>query len=165
MTVLAAHGLAVSPPRGWDARIWTPVSSTVVAPPAMHLAGASIPMGGTPNAILHIANFPLPVVRGDYGSGAVEEMGVRSVFAAVVEFDREAASTPMFAASGVPRIRGDRFDRNAMQRVLPRRSGAQWFFHEGGRAWCLYAVVGSHALRRTLASELDAVIRTIRIGR
>lgn len=161
---ISAHGISVDLPPGWDARIWLPAPAPVVAPPAMRLDGMAIPAGGTPNAVCHLANFPLPVRRGDYGSGAVEQMGPRHVFAALVEFDPEAASTAMFAHDGVPRVRAARFHPRAMQRVLPGMAGAQWFFRTAGRAFCLYAVVGSNLAKGALASRLDAVLRSLVIS-
>jgi hypothetical protein len=157
---LAAEGLSVHLPRGWDGRIRWAESDPGIALPASHLA-APVPAGGTPNAVLHVANFGLPAQRGDYGSGAVEKMTTRHVFAALVEFDPEAGETPLFASSGMPRVRAAKFGPNAMQRVLPRMCGAQWFFTDGGRAFCLYAVLGSYALRRPLAATLDPVIQSI----
>ena len=41
-----------------------------------------------------------------------------------------------------------------MQRPLKGQSGAQVFFHDQGRAFVLYAVVGSHLSR---ASRIDAI--------
>ncbi len=160
---LSAAGLSIAVPRGWDARIrWT--TSAPAAPiPALHL-DEPVPAGGTSNAVLHVANFGLPAQRGDYGSGAVELMTTRNVFAALVEFDPEAAATALFAPVGLPRVRATRFGPDAMQRVLPRMCGAQWFFQVGGRALCLYAVLGSYALRRPLAAELDAVVQRIGIS-
>ena len=70
---LAHQGLAVVTPRGWDARIFRR------QPPARP-ARSRCP-------ILHAADFPLPAVRGDYGSGAVEIMGPNHVFLSLIEFD------------------------------------------------------------------------------
>ena len=157
---LSAEGMSIRLPRGWDGRIRFAIPEPTAALPALHL-GSPVPAGGTANAVLHIANFGLPAQRGDYGSGAVEKMGARSVFAALVEFDPEAGATPLFASVGMPRVRAAKFGPNAMQRVLPRMCGAQWFFSVTDRAFCLYAVLGSYALRRPLAAVLDPVIQTI----
>jgi hypothetical protein len=159
---LSAEGLSIDLPRGWDGRIRWVDSEPSAALPAIHLA-APVAIGGTPNAVLHVANFGLPSQRGDYGSGAVEKMTTRNVFAALVEFDSEAGATALFASTGLPRVRDANFGPNAMQRVLPRMCGAQWFFTAGGRAFCLYAVLGSYALRRPLAAVLDPVIQTIAV--
>jgi hypothetical protein len=159
---LTAEGLSIDLPRGWDGRIRWVESDPAAALPAIHL-GVPVAAGGTPNAVLHVANFGLPAQRGDYGSGAVEKMSTRNVFAALVEFDAEAGATALFASAGVPRVRGANFGPNAMQRVMPRMCGAQWFFTVGHRAFCLYAVLGSYALRRPLAAVLDPVIQTLRV--
>jgi hypothetical protein len=160
---LSAEGLSIKLPRGWDGRIRWVTSDPAAALPALHLS-EPVAIGGTPNAVLHVANFGLPAQRGDYGSGAVEKMTSRCVFAALVEFDPEAGATALFASTGMPRVRAVSFGPNAMQRVLPRMCGAQWFFTAGGRAFCLYAVLGSYALRRPLAALLDPVIQTITVA-
>ena len=160
---LSAEGLSVRLPRGWDGRIRFVVDGPSAALPAVHL-GDPVPIGGTTNAVLHVGNFGLPAQRGDYGSGAVEKMGARNVFAALVEFDPEAAGTPLFASAGLPRIRGANFGPNAMQRVMPRMCGSQSFCTVAGRAFCLYSVLGSYALQRPLAALLDPVIQTITIA-
>lgn len=162
--ILRAHGIAVPLPAGWDGRIRWALDAATVSPPALHLPGVEVPTGGTTNTVTHLANFRLPERRGDYGSGAVESMRARHVFASLVEFDPEAAATPLFSTVGVPRIRGTRFAPSAMQRVMPRMSGAQWFFSAAGRAFCLYAVLGSHAMRRALAGQLDVVMRGVTIA-
>lgn len=159
-----AHGIAVSLPSGWDARIRWAQPAETAAPPALRLPGVAVPSDGTTNTVTHIANFRLPERRGDYGSRAVDLMRSRHVFAALVEFDPEAAETPLFGTAGVPRVRAARFSPNAMQRVMPRMCGAQWFFHVSDRAFCLYAVLGSHAMRRALAAQLDGVVSRILIA-
>jgi hypothetical protein len=50
-----------------------------------------------------------------------------------------------------------------MQRPLPGQSGAQFFFTEAGRAFCLYVVLGSHARRRQLVPEVNLVLSALSV--
>ena len=82
--------------------------------------------------VAHLANFPLPADRGDYGSGAVERMGPGHVLVCLLEFDSEAADTALFAHDGVPTFAPSSFAPNAMQRTIQGMSGAQAFFRAVG---------------------------------
>jgi hypothetical protein len=157
--VLAAHGLAVTLPAGWDGSIRRPAGD------APTTAEADVGPLGTTNPVLQAASFPLPAVRGDYGGGAVELMGPTDVFLALVEFDREAAATPLFATVGLRRpLTARSFDRATMHRPLPGHSGHQQFFRTpGGRAFSLYVAIGSHRLRGSSAARADRVLATVRI--
>ncbi len=155
---LRAHGLSVTVPAGWDGSITRPEGdpSTTDAPDVGEL--------GTANPVLHVASFALPRVRGDYGGGAVERMRPTDIFIALVEFDPEAGSTPLFSDTGLNRpISDPMFSRATMHRPLPGASGHQQFFHTGGRAFGLYVALGAHRLRRTSVPRADRVLATIRI--
>ena len=71
------------------------------------------------------------------------------------------AGTALFARVGVPRVSAADFAPNNMQRPIPGQSGAQYFFNHGGRAFCLYVVLGSHARRNELVVEVNAVLSTL----
>jgi len=147
---LARHGLGVELPRGWDGRIFRPAADEP---------------GATTRAILHAANFPLPERREDYGGGAVEVMGADGVLVMLLEFDPEAASTPLFAQlQGMPRrLPRSAFSPNRLQRILPGQAGAQVFFTDQGRAWSLYVVLGSWARRAQLAGQADRLLASVRL--
>jgi hypothetical protein len=147
---LARHGLGVDLPSGWDGRIYRPAADEP---------------GATSNAILHAANFPLPERREDYGGGAVELMRAGDVLVMLLEFDPEAAATPLFAQrQGLPRrLAASAFGPNHLQRILPGQAGAQFFFSEAGRAWSLYVVIGSWADRAALAEQASRLLATIRL--
>ncbi|MDQ1438905.1 MAG: hypothetical protein QOK43_2534 [Acidimicrobiaceae bacterium] len=149
MPRLAAFGLAVDLPAGWEgrARRRTPEPGATALP------------------ILHAASFPLPAERGDYGGGAVELMSADDVFVTLFEHDPAAAGSPLFARPGRPlRLPPEDFQPNALQRVLPGQSGLQSFFTEDGRAFCLYVVLGSHVRRFVLAPRAEAIVRSLAIG-
>jgi hypothetical protein len=154
---LSAHGLSVAVLPGWDVRIERRVESAVPAP------GSEWPMGGYVHPVLHAATSALPVNRGDYGSSYVERMRPTDVFVCLVEFDHEAGDTEMFD-EGQPRsLRPGSFHPEAQQRVLPGMCGTQRFFTTGGRAFCLYVVLGSWLQRKALANTATSLISTIEI--
>jgi hypothetical protein len=145
---LAHQGLAVVTPRGWDARIFRrqAIAGEVTYP------------------ILHAADFPLPAVRGDYGSGAVEIMGPNHVFLSLIEFAAAEAASPLFDRQRPSRITTGEFGPDRLQRVLPGQAGAQFFFAERGRPFCLYVVLGSFTGRDALVSRADDIFRTMEVS-
>jgi hypothetical protein len=146
---VAGHGLSIDLPSGWEARISLATDG---------------PVGGTRNPVLHAASRPLPEVRGDFGGGLVEQLGSTDVFIAVIEYDREAVRTPLFATQGFPRaISGSSFQTHTLQRGVVGQSGSQWFCSVGGRALCLYVVLGSHHDRYRLATKAFRVVQTIKV--
>jgi hypothetical protein len=120
---------------------------------------------GTPvRSLVHLANFALPVERGDYGSGAVETMGAGAILVVVMEFDPETARTAMFSGTGVPRsLSADDFSAQALQRRLPGQGGAQRFFRVGTRAFGLYVVLGSLRQAGMLVREVNRTLEGIAI--
>ena len=146
---VAAHRLAVDTPHGWDARIYRR-SQTEAGEHAF--------------PIMHAANFALPSIRGDFGSGAVDRMRRDNVFVVLLEFDPPSAQTALFANRGVPRPRSDEFHPAQLQRVLPGQSGGQWFFNTGDRAFCLYVVLGSHHRRARLVPHVHNLLDRLTIG-
>jgi hypothetical protein len=153
---LRAHGLAVLVPSGWDGAITRPQGD----PNWTDTADVG-PMG-TANPILHVASFPLPRVRGDYGGGAVETMRPTDMFIALVEFDPEAGSSPLFSSGAMrrPLLESD-FSRATMHRPIPGHSGHQQFFRSGGRAFALYVALGGHRLRRSQVPRVNRVLGSI----
>lgn len=145
--------VVVDPPAGWEAEIYR-----------REEGGFSTLTGETTGAVVHIANFPLPAQRGDFGSGAVEIMRTDDVLMVLFEYGRDSVGTPLFSANGLPVVRAEDFDPNKMQRPLPGQSGAQYFFSAAGRAFCLYVALGSHARRADLVSLVNAVLATVTIS-
>lgn len=145
---IAHQGLSVVTPRGWEARIYRRR--------ATHAGEITRP-------VLHCADFPLPNLRGDYGSGAVEVMGTDHVFLSLIEFDAAEAAAPLFAHPRPTRITAGEFGPDRLQRGIPGQAGAQFFFNEGGRAFCLYVVIGSYQGRRSLVERANAIFQTMEV--
>lgn len=150
MSTLAAHGIEVQIPAGWDGRISVRPAGT--APGAEH-------------PVAHLASFALPARCGDFGSGAVERMTARDVLVCLLEFDQPEAGSALFGRRAVPRFRPDDFAPNSMQRTIPGMCGAQAFFTAAGRAMCLYVVLGSFRSRASLAPAVNGVLSDLRISR
>jgi hypothetical protein len=148
MTRITAHGLSLAPPAGWDAIIYR-------RRPALP--------GEETLPVVHSATVPLPPERGDYGSGVVEMLGPDDVFVSLLEFGAGAAGSPLFRAAGVPGLTPDMFAPKQVQRVLRGQAGVQRFFTHRGRAFCLYAVIGSFPNRVPLCFRVNQVISSLLI--
>ncbi len=161
MAAMTAHGIAVDLPAGWDGHI-----SVRHEGGALSIQSAS----GTRLAslqsrpVVHLANFGLPTDRGDFGSGAVELMGEDDVFVVLFEHEPAAVHTALFRSQGLPRALTPRdFDPRTLRRGIPGQTATQHFFQEGGRAFCLYAVLGSHARRARLVPIANRVLTSVRL--
>jgi hypothetical protein len=152
---VGAGGVAIDLPTGWDGR----ARSSSGAPSSARAAAA--PARGV---VLHAGSFALPAQVAEYGSGAVERMTASDVLLCLVEHDPDDIDRALFRRRRVPVVRAQDFDPQGMQRAIPGMSGAQWFFRAADRAFCLYAVLGSHRARRDLAPRLAAVVDTLQIS-
>ncbi len=159
MSAFVAAGISVDLPAGWDAQIRS-AGQSGPQPSRIVEASDGIPSEGM---VLHAASFALPAERGDYGSGAVEVMGGSDVLVCLLEHERAAADTALFATQGVPRLRPGLFSPQTMQRSVAGMAGAQQFFQVGGRPFCLYVVVGSWHTRGPLVAAADRVTASLRI--
>ncbi len=146
MARLTGYGVHVDLPSGWDGRIY------------------SRDVGGQARAAVHAATFPLPGQRGDFGAGAVETMGDGDVFVVLLEYDPAQTGQPLFQAQSQPAaFSPGAYSPNMLQRAIAGQAGAQAFFAAGGRAFCLYAVLGRYGNRDALAAVANEVIGAIRI--
>ena len=142
MRSLAAHGLALGVPAGWEGRIQRRVS-----------VGAE-----RTRAVVHLANFALPEQRDDFGGGVTPGMRSSDVFVVLFEYGPESLGAPLFGSQGVPRVGAAMFGSKRLQRTLPGQVGCQRFFTAGGRPFCLYVVAGSRAYLPRIVSEVNAVL-------
>jgi hypothetical protein len=147
MAAVSAYGLRVEAPSGWDVHVYR-----------RHPDDGSV---GYP--IVHASNFPLPRSRGDFGVGAVERMATDHVLVVLFEYEPEAAGTPLFRSTRRPRPQLTDFRPDQLQRIVPGQSGAQWFFTERGRPFCLYVVMGSHARRRRQLPDVNRLLDSLTV--
>ncbi len=134
--LVSRFGLSAAARPGWDTRIFRRVADTE--------------LGEVTHPVLHACTRALPAERGDLGGGVVEVLRPQDVFIALVEFGSDVAGDGLFGPQGVPRLAPSQFGPDRLQRVVPGRSAAQHFFTEGGRAFCLFVVLGNHARRMAL---------------
>jgi hypothetical protein len=148
VATLSRSGLTIDLPDGWDGRIY------------QRDAGPDV----VTRRAMHVANFALPPNMGDYATAAVERMQSDDVLVALIEFDPASAGAGLFADQGMPAaLTADAFSPTAMPRAIPGRTGSQFFFSSGGRAFCLYVVLGSHNDRAALLPVVNAVVGTLKI--
>ena len=145
---IASLGLSVEPPAGWEATIYR----------------RNPDPGERTYPVMHAATVPLPPERGDYGAGVVELLGATDVVVGILEFGSEAAGTSLFKSlPSVPGLVPNSFQPRQLQRTIRGQAGAQRFFAVQGRAFCLYAVVGSLANRIALSSRANQLIGSFRV--
>ena len=113
--------------------------------------------------VVHVCTRPLPSTVGDFGGGVVEALAPDDVFVALLEYGSDLAGTGLFERRGMPRLAPSQFAENRMPRDVVGRSASQHFFSEGGRAFCLFTVLGSHSRRMATVPRAVAVVRTLRV--
>jgi hypothetical protein len=164
VTDLAARGVGITLPLGWEGRVFRrPAAGEVGASAA---DGRPAPPGEVTNTVLHAATIPLPPDAGDFASSAVPALGPADALVVLVEYDPANATTPLFAQlSPVPRrVAADDFSPRTLQRALPGQAGYQRFANEAGRAFCLYVVLGGFANRARVVTRVNAVLATLTIA-
>jgi hypothetical protein len=143
MTQLSALGFSVSLPRGWEARIGRR--------PATAPHEQTFP-------VVHLASFPLPEQRDDFGGNVTAGMRSSDVFVTLFEYGPDAVAQPLFASSGVPRVSAPMFSPTRLQRRRPGQLGCQRFFNTNGRAFCLYVVAGSRASLPAIIAQVNTAL-------
>ena len=133
MTV-SAYGIEAALPAGWEGRISkrSQPAATVARAAGVSPVDAVGPDGNPserPQPIAHLANFPLPEDRGDFGSGAVDVMGTGDVLVVLFEYGPESVGQPLFSRQGMPSdLTPKMFSPSALQRTMPGQAGCQVFF-------------------------------------
>lgn len=152
---VAAHGLTARLPAGWEGSIRGERAVTAPRHPAAAGDDRRLP-------VAHFATFALPAARDDFGAQAVEVMRTSDAFVSLLEYEPEEADSALFANKGLPRRLDPRaFSRRQLQRTLAGQAGFQWFFNEGGRAFCLYIVLGDAADAHRLVRKVEQVLATL----
>lgn len=150
-------GLSADLPAGWSARIRRGPD------PGGAARGTDGPPLERSMPVLHVSTRPLLPDTGDFGSGMWEALGTDDVFVALVEYGTDVADQGLFESQGLPRLAPSSFHANRMPRHIPGRSAAQRFFSVGGRAFCLFAVIGEHSRRMVTVPRAVAAIRTFSV--
>lgn len=150
---LAAHGIEVNLPRGWEGRIYRRP-------------------GGDPT--LHAATFALPHEDGDFGSEATARMPPGASFLVLKEYHPGGGLVPgagLFARKGLPHpLEPHHFHPRTLQVGRRGQAGAQHFFTAHSRPFCLYAVVSGRAglsaasVHRRQVDRLNAVLSDLTIA-
>jgi hypothetical protein len=154
---LAAHGITVVPPAGWDAIIYRRP-----AQPHGPIGRALGAAAETPMPILHLANVALPADRGDYGGGVVTAMRTGGVFIAVLQHDPAEAGRPLFAGRRPPWPLAIRdLDPDALPRRFAGGAGHQSFFETAGRPYCLFVVIAGWSIRAALVRLANQALATV----
>ncbi len=161
---LKAHGIEADLLPGWEGRI------SVRRAPLMSDANLDASRAGRApeltQPVVHLANFPLPERRGDFGSGAVDQMGSGHVLVVLFEYGAESVGQALFRRQGLPRrLRPDMFSGSALQRTVPGQAGTQVFFTEAERTFCLYVVLGRHREAAQLVPLANRTLTATRISR
>jgi len=146
MSRLAAHGVDLEIPHGWEGRI--------VRRPTVHPAERS-------RAVVHLASFPMPEERGDFGVGVTELMRSGDVFVTLFEYGPESLGTPLFAAVGVPQLDVGMFSPRRLQRAQRGQIGCQLFFTANRRPFCLYVVVAGRLHLRPMITHVNTMLRAL----
>ena len=166
---IAAHGIRADLPPGWEAAIRAEPAE--VGPLRAGAAPPSAPPHAPPHAadpdtfaVAHFATFALPATRDDFGAQAVEQMQTTDAFVALLEYAAEEADSALFANQGLPRrLNPHAFSPRQLQRTLGGQAGFQWFFNEGGRAFCLYVVLGDAGDTHRLVRKVEQVLTALTI--
>ena len=155
---VASHGIETDLPPGWEGRI-----SLRRAPDGRDRGLGHV--GEVPNPVAHLANFPLPEDRGDFGSGAVDLMGSGDVLVVLFEYGPESVGTALFARDGLPTaLQPGMFSASSLQRTMAGQAGCQVFFTTAGRAFCCYVVLGRQSEAARLVPLANATLRATTIG-
>ncbi|GAB3075343.1 hypothetical protein [Pedococcus soli] len=152
-----AYGLAAQAPRGWHVAVSRRPGATDLGPSARGAAE------DVTRPVLHACTRPMPTARGDFGTGVVDLLGPDDIFVALVDYGTEVADQGLFEKQGLPRLAPSQFGPNRLQRPLLGLSASQHFFSSGGRAFCLFTVLGSHARRMGSVPRAVALVNSLRI--
>jgi hypothetical protein len=128
MGILKGHGLSIEVPTRWEGQIFLP----------------SLPAPAVNLPILHLTDATLSMQRSTYAPELAARAGPSGALVALVEFEDRLADRGLYATQGLRLpLRRDRFDPRALQLPNPSQEGHQRFFSQGGRAFCLYVVLGT----------------------
>jgi hypothetical protein len=147
---VAAFGVAVDVPTAWECRILRRSAGDADAADHTH-------------AVVHLANFPLPEQRDDFGGGVTQAMRASDVFVVLFEYGPESLGKRLFASAGVPKLNPEMFSPRGLQRPLAGQVGCQRFFTANERPFCLYVVAGGRAALPELTAQVNQALAFLEI--
>ena len=144
MTRLAAFGISVEVPPGWDARVFRHD-------------------GGEPT--LHLASFGLPTDDGEFGTRATAEMTGDAIFLALTEYRVQPRDLErgIFAKPQPHEVMAAMLSARSLVLPLPGQRGVQRFFSVAARAFCLY-IVTAGAGDRDLLRAANRALRSLAVA-
>lgn len=148
---ISSTDITIDVPAGWDAELYQREPDTF----------ALLETQEVTHSVVHLANFALPIERGDFGSGAVEIMRNEHVLVVLFEYGSDSLGTALFSSAGIPTVATQDFGSQKMQRTLPGQSGVQYFFTEADRPFCLYVVLGAHTRRAEMVPLVNDLLSTV----
>jgi hypothetical protein len=122
---------------------------------------------GTAYPNLHAGNFGLTPEGSTFGQLSVQRMDPEKAMLVMVEFGPGSVGTPLFNSGRWPPIVAAR-DLNPANFPGPRPPGLaanQNFVTISGRAFCVYVVMGFADGTAPRIDEVNAVLRTIAVGK
>jgi hypothetical protein len=108
--------------------------------------------------VLHLATFPLPEDRDDFGGNVASRMRSSDAFVVLFEYGPDAVDMALFSTRGTPRLTASMFSPNRLQRRRPGQLGCQLFFQTSERAFCCYVVAGSRASLPSIITRVNALL-------
>ncbi len=112
---LNAHGVSVTPPAGFEGRVFRRPAFGEVAASAAD--GPPAPPAEMPGVVVHVSTIALPTDIGDFASGAVDQLQVDDVLVILFEYDAGKRGPAAVRAEG-PAPAPDR------RRLQPQRPAA-----------------------------------------
>jgi hypothetical protein len=136
MPTIAAHGVEVTTPVGWSARIYR----TFDEKEQVAESGATV----------HLGNFPIPVDDGGFAAGMMTTLGSDQVGVAILEYlpgNELQPNVGLYEEALRPlQLTLLSFSPDALQVTIDGQLGRQFFFTvRGGRLFVYYLVLGSQA--------------------
>lgn len=142
---LAAHGIRVGLPPGWEGRIYRRPDAAA-------------------QPVVHAANVVLAPDDGDFATRTAERMTADGALIVMVEYEPALAGTAQFASAGVPPLlEPGAASPSHLLRRIPGQAGYQRFFNDQGRAFGLYVVIGAAVRAQAVMPKVNGVLATVDI--
>ncbi len=142
---LAAHGIEVVLPPGWEGRIYRRPDPDA-------------------QPVLHAANGALAPDDGDFALATAAQLGPGGALMVLCEYESAMAGQPLFDHPQPAAVDPWQAEPSHMLRRRPGQAGYQQFFTDAGRAFALYVVLGSDGEARALMPGVNSVLGSLQIA-